>query len=164
MYPPFSCIRHQNGLFTLFTNKSNEILIFLNKSSNNLPQNGSSLDNSPTLINIASNETMGMSTQTAHVTTSFNKIFEIEANVTVDNNIHNDTTGSSFSSIENTRRSLLGESILDNINNMEELEINNRVLKALNILERVDNMEIEMKSFSDSLDAVKKENKILIVQ
>ena len=64
------------------------------------------------------------------LTTSFNKVFKIAANAMVDNDSHNDTTGLSFFSIENNRCSLLGESILDNIDNMEELEINNTVLKA----------------------------------
>ena len=129
---------HSMESSTISADKTNETPMHLNESIN-----------SPTLINTTD--------------TSRNEAFEIAANVTVENNTHKDSYGSSFSSIENTFRSLSGEDSLDTFENIEELEINNTVLKAmlLNILERVDNMEIIIKSHSDSLEAVKNENKIL---
>ena len=70
-----------------------------------------------------------------------------------------------YSSLEETWRSMLGESTYDQIINIteEELEINNDVLKSLftNILGRTDNIEIEMKFLNNRVVAANKENEIL---
>ena len=76
---------------------------------------------------------------------SRNEMLEITANITIEFN-RDDDTPTSFSSLEETRISMLGESTFDQIGNIteEELEINNDVLKSLfiNILRRTDNIEI----------------------
>ena len=61
----------------------------------------------------------------------------VAANVTVDGSVS--STGSSFSSFETTRRSLLGETA--NLSDDNEININDEIIKSMfsNILERLDN-------------------------
>ena len=110
---------------------------------------------SPTLINIEGRNNMSGGP---------NEMLEIAANITVEFNAGDDTA-TSFSSLVETQRSMLGESTYDQISNIteEELEINNNVLKSLftNILGRTDNIEIELKSLNNRVVAANKENEIL---
>ena len=126
---------------------STEVLILLTKSSStsssdlnsNINTNGSTSPplNSPSLCNLQRNIIMSESYDGSYVA----------AQVTVGNNDRTSSRGSSFSSFENTRESLLGEihvsELIENVLD-DELVIKNDVLKAifLNILERLDNNEI----------------------
>ena len=75
------------------------------------------------------------------------------------------SSGVGFSSLSNTRRSMLGVSSDDNILNVsdDELHIKNDALKTLflNILERLDNTDIIMESISKNLNTANNEIKNL---
>ena len=81
-------------------------------------------------------------------------VTQIAANGTVDG--AETSPGSSFSSIENTRRSLMD--VTNNLSD-DEININNEILKSmfLNILERLDNSEILLDSLRNKLDAANQE-------
>ena len=81
-------------------------------------------------------------------------VTQIAANVTVDG--AETSPGSSFSSIENTRRPLMD--VTNNLSD-DEININNEIINSmfLNILERLDNSEILLDSLRNKRDAANQE-------
>ena len=127
---------------------STELLIFLNTNKSSRHTSSYSINASPSLCNIKRSITKNNMDENNEIPLGF----EIAAaNITVGNNINNNNiekepSESSFSSYNETRRSLLGETSSPIALNLkdDELVVNNEMLKELflNILERLDKSEI----------------------